>query len=158
MSALLRRFDLTRDFRKYREATRLVWNTFLSGCADQEDTFPEIDDALFHAILESRINLDLKRTEGDAAHYPNLEVRSPDKSALFLSESTEFNSWIDKKLSKNSKLRYAKLFDFDSVSGASRDFEYLKCVAIDDGAASAPQRNVLLVHARGARILFVESE
>jgi hypothetical protein len=153
----MRRVDLTRDFQAYRDATRLIWNTFLCDIADQEERFSEIDTPLFHVILENRINRDLKSsTMSGTAHYPNLEVRSPESSALFLSKGQDVNYWPKNPLPKRIRLRYVELFDFASYSGVNRDFEYLKCISTNERGDVGPESKVLLVLARTATVRYIE--
>lgn len=57
----MRSIDLTKQFLAYREAARLVWNTFLKDATDAEDFFPAIDKALFNAIIEARVDRDFVR-------------------------------------------------------------------------------------------------
>ncbi len=154
----MKKVDLTREFHSYREAARLVWNTFLRDCADREDVFPEIDLALFHAILESKIDRDLKSTKGEFAYFPGLEVRSPEKKALFLSREADFDVWRDEEVSKRFSLRFIKLYDFSSSSGANRDFEFIQCAVIDGGTFELSRDNILLIRARDARISFLKSD
>jgi hypothetical protein len=155
---VLRRIDLTREFHTYRDAARLVWNIFLRDCADREDVFPEIDEALFHAILESRIDRELKRTKGEFSYYPSLQVRSPAKKALFLSQEAGFNVWREGDFSKRLSLRFVGLFDFAASSGVNRDFEYIQCVVIHEGVFQSAKDNVLLIRARDTRISYMNAD
>jgi hypothetical protein len=152
----MRSIDLTKQFLTYREAARLVWNTFLKGSPDAEDFFPAIDEALFNAIVEARVDRDFVRLQtGSTSYCRDLDVKSPERTVLMISRELDLNDWSEIP-KPPARLRYAGLFDFDYVS-ENRDFEYLQCVMIDDERepTAVPGDNVLLIRARTAKVRFI---
>jgi|SRR5580704_7084041 hypothetical protein len=153
----MRSTDLTKQFLTYREAARLIWNAFLRGdSTDAEDFFPEIDQALFNAIVEAHVDRDFVRLQtGSTSYCRDLEVKSPERSVLMISRKPDCNEW--KEIPKpRARLRYGELFDFDYVS-EHRDFEYLQCVIVDGERepTAVPGDNVLLIRARTAKLRFI---
>jgi hypothetical protein len=150
---------VTKEFYTYREAVRLIWNTFLRDCAEPELDLPDIDRALFSAIVEARIGAGLKEQKvRKACYFPELEVKSPEAEVLKLTRQPELNVWAGVRRAPSAQLRYIGLFDFDWVSGVNRDFEYLLCVAVHgEGSEARPIRgdNLILVKARTARVKFI---
>jgi hypothetical protein len=144
--------DLTRYFRRYREAARFVWNTSLVGLGDVELDFADIDLALFRGIMSIKPNSDLSISKIPVVHYPELRVVPRWPTAMFIAHGEALNSWHEAPVSKNGRLLYAGLFDFDWTNGAYRDFEYIRCV--DPTKGSAADGNLLLVRANSAKIIF----
>lgn len=154
----LRKIDLTKDFYTYREAVRLIWNTFLRDCPDPEPDLPDIDRAMFHAIIVGRVNVDLRKwSAGKDPYLPDLEVKSPEKKVLKLTRQSGFDVWAEEPKPHSISLRFVGLFDF-AWTEANRDFEYLQCVIVrnDRGRVRAVAGdNMLLVLARTAKIKFI---
>jgi hypothetical protein len=154
----VRRINLTRQFQLYRETTRFIWNTVLREVYSGEDRFPEIDKALFHVILEDKLDRNLEpSTYVDLTFYNNLEVRSPDKLCLVRDVQPTLHYYHESKLPGRSRLRYAGLFDFDWTA-LNRDFEYLECISTTVARNGESRADVLLVKARTAKIWYVESD
>jgi hypothetical protein len=154
----LRKVDLTKDFYTYREAIRLIWNTFLRDSPDPEPDLPDIDRVLFRAIIEGRVNVDLRRwSAGKDFYFPDLEVKTSEKEVLKLSRQPDLNVWTKEQRQSGVLLRYVGLFDF-AWTEANRDFEYLQCIIVknDGGKVKAVAGdNMLLVLARTAKIKFI---
>ena len=156
-----RKIDLTKDFYTYREAIRLIWNTFLRDSPDPEPDLPDIDRAMFHAIIVGRINVELRKcSAGEDSYFPDLEVKSPEKEVLKLTRQSDLNVWTKEPHPPGVLLRFVGLFDF-AWTEANRDFEYLQCIIVknDGGKVKAvPGDNMLLVLARTAKIKFIPPE
>lgn len=150
----MRRIDLTESFRTYREAARLLWNVFLRNNPDRELDFLDVDSPLFHAILQAKLDIDLKPTEDKWSYFSDLRVVSADRNALVLQETGGLNIWSDRSLPKGISLRYSGLFDFDSDSATYRDFEYIACVATRVDSGRLVSDGVWLISASTARVYF----
>lgn len=151
---------MTREFRSYRDLARLIWNVFLSRYEDQEDLFLDIDPAIFHAFLESKIDAVLKEdtTPYDTRFFSELAVRSPRPDALRLRRMPDMNDWQRTTVPENAALRYVRLFDFESFTGTDRDFEYVHCVCLDRCYEDQTQYDEFLVKASDVEISYANDE
>jgi hypothetical protein len=125
---------------------------------DTAYAFLEIDDALFQAILESKIDLTLEQSEvAGTRFFEDLGVRSPHKSAPAVRREPNENVWEETPLPESASLRYMRLFDFGAFSGVERDFEFIQCAHLDDPSTDQ-QPNEFLVLARDATVTYIGSE
>ena len=149
----MRDLDLTKRFRRYRDAVRLIWNVFLEGYSDQEDQYREIEPGLFRGVMESNLDRNLLPSKGPRGDfYPDLIVKYPSRYAYFLDETILPNEWPRCPLPKKLTLHYSELFDFAWETGNSRDFEFIQCLgSIDDDPQNGP---IVLVQAKTARVVL----
>ncbi len=154
----LRKINLTKDFLTYREAVRFIWNTFLRDYPDAEDDFPDIDRAMFKAIVNGPLNVDLvKRRIGTDSYFPDLEVKSLEKEVVKLTRQPDLHVWTREPRPPGVLLRYVGLFDY-GWTDANRDFEFVQCIivkSVDGKLTAVAGDNMLLVLARTARIKFI---
>jgi hypothetical protein len=147
--------DVTKRFRTYRDATRLIWNVFLAGAIDQEMDFPDVDKALFLAIMWPGITWNLEHVEGERkweSYYSNLTVKPENRHGLLVRQVADANEFYEADLPERATLYYSDLFDFDWVTGKSRDFEFIRCWAIEGGSQETGQP--ALVKARSSTVVL----
>jgi hypothetical protein len=145
--------DLTRNFRRYREALRYVWNTSLYALAgDRESAFADIDSALFREIMTIVLDRDFAVSETHRGpQYPELRVITKQLNLFHLKHDVVPNLWLDTPRANVGDLSYRTLFDFD-WENAYRDFEYIECV--DSTKTPGEIGDIVLVKANLAKILY----
>jgi hypothetical protein len=148
----VRSLDLTRYFRRYRDAARFIWNTSLVDLGDVELDFDDINRGLFRGIMTIRPNRNLAELEEPVVHYPELTVVANWPTALYVAREPGLNHWPEAPLTKKKTLLYAGLFDFDWTNGAYRDFEYVRCV--DPRKTPGADGDLILVKANPVKILY----
>jgi hypothetical protein len=147
--------DVTKRFRTYRDATRLIWNVFLADAIDQEMDFADVDKALFLAIMWPGLTWNLEEIKGERrweSYYSNLTVKPEDRHGLLVRQLADSNAFYEADLPEHATLYYSDLFDFDCVTGKSRDFEFILCWAIEGDSKETGQP--ALVKARSSRIVL----
>jgi hypothetical protein len=152
--------DVTLAFRTYRECVRIVWNSFLRLYPDGEKGFGPTNAALFTAMLLSQIErYEKPRRIGDREYYSNLEV-VPDGdgpiNVLCGFEQSDGVHWRRQSwLPGQASFHYRDLFDFGTLSGEFREFQYVEAVVAKPTSPTFVGGQRVLLDAAAVRLVDI---
>lgn len=116
--------DLTQDVLRYRECARHVWNVYFQPMRDGWHEFPQVDQALFDALVlaqfEPRPGLWKKHPEGYFDALAVIPASAPrGLPAMFVRpESGKDNRWAETRIDGPVEMKFIEFFDFADFNDA----------------------------------------